>query len=178
MKASPAVVGVLENQTAPRAERGDATLTVVIFTDYQCPACRKAAPALQAAVAHDGHVRVIYRDWPIFGEISERAANVALAGHKQGIYPALHHELMRSSSLSEAALKVAVERVGGDWQRIQVDLRAQRGWIESQLSENRRDAFALGFRGTPGYLIGLIRVEGALTESEFVKAFKQARSEI
>jgi protein-disulfide isomerase len=41
-------------------------------------------PALEEAVQRDGKVRVIYKDWPIFGPPSERAASVALACAEQG----------------------------------------------------------------------------------------------
>jgi protein-disulfide isomerase len=173
---SPIAARILQNQQSPQLVHGDGNLTVVMFTDYQCPACRRADPALRAAVARDGHVRVVYKDWPIFGERSVRAAKLALAAHRQGIYPALHHQLMKSPSLDEFALRDAVEGTGGNWEQIGSDLLTHRPAIEAQLTTNSRDAFALGLQGTPGYLIGPLLVEGALTEREFVRAFEQARS--
>src|SRR5690606_18407885 len=98
---------------------GNADLTVVMFTDYQCPACRKADPALRAALARDGNVRVVYKDWPVFGERSEYAAKVALAAHRQGIYCAVHHALMNAPSLDHAALREVIVRAGGDWTQLQ-----------------------------------------------------------
>lgn len=174
--ASPSAVEMLEDRRSPQVVRGDGSLTVVMFTDYQCPSCRRADPALRAAIARDGNVRVIYRDWPIFGERSERAAKVALAAHRQGIYPALHRRLMTSASLDDAALRVAVEQAGGSWERVEADLLTHGTEISDQLAANGRDAFALGLDGTPGYLIGPLLVEGALTEREFLRAFGQARS--
>ena len=175
--ASPAAIQILEDQRSPRTVASNTNLTVVMFTDYQCPACRKADPALQAAIARDGNVQVVYKDWPIFGERSERAAKMALGAHRQGIYPSLHHQLMKSPALDDAALREAVELVGGNWQQLQADLLTHGPAIEDQLSANSRDAFALGLQGTPGYLIGPLLVEGALTERQFLRAFAQARSE-
>ena len=157
---------------------GDANLTVVVFTDYECPACRTADPALQAAITRDGNVRVIYKDWPVFGERSEKAAKVALAAHRQGIYPVLHQQLMRSRSLDDGALRDAVEASGGNWRKVEGELVKHKELINNQLAANCRDAFALGLQGTPGYLIGPLLVEGALTEREFLRAFEQARSDI
>jgi protein-disulfide isomerase len=174
--ASPSAVRVLEDRRSPQIVHGHGSLTVVVFTDYQCPACRKADPALRGAIARDGNVRVVYRDWPIFGERSERAAKVALAGHRQGIYYSLHYRLMRSPSFDDAALRDAVEVAGGNWSQLQADLHSQGPAIANQLVANRQDAFALGLRGTPGYLIGPLLIEGALTESEFLRAFDQART--
>jgi len=173
---SPTTLQVLEDRRSPQVVWGDGNLTVVMFTDYQCPSCRTADPALQTAIARDGNVRVIYKDRPVFGERSERAATVALAASRQGIYPALHHRLMRSPSLDDPALRDVVEQAGGNWRQLEADLLTHGLEISDQLAVSRRDAFALGLRGTPGYLIGPLLVEGALTEREFLRAFDQARS--
>jgi protein-disulfide isomerase len=173
---SPSIVRIVESPGSPHVVHGDGNVTLVLFTDYQCPACRRADPALRAAIARDGNVRLVYKDWPIFGLHSERAAKVALAGHLQGIYPALHHQLMNSPSFDDAALRDAVERAGGDWEQLSADLHAHGPAIADQLALNARDAFMLGLKGTPGYLIGPQLSEGALTEPEFLRAFAQARA--
>ena len=175
--ASAVAARILNDRASPQDVHGDANLTVVMFTDYQCPACRAADPALQAAVARDGNVRVVYKDWPIFGERSERAANVALAAHRQGIYPVLHHRLMSSRSFDNGALRDAVEAWEGNWRELKGDLVKHKELFDNQLVANSRDAFALGLQGTPGYLIGPFLIQGALTEREFVRAFEQARSQ-
>lgn len=168
---------MLQDRGSPETVRGNGELTVVMFTDYQCPACRKADPALRRAVARDGNVRIVYRDWPIFGERSERAATIALAAHRQDIYPSVHQRLMKSLSMDDAALRNAVEGAGGDWELLKTDLLTHGKVIADQLAANRLDAFALGLRGTPSYLIGPLIVEGALTEREFLRVFQRARSE-
>src|SRR5690606_23736167 len=99
-------------RTSPEVSHGTSNLTVIAFTDYQCPACRKASPAMMAAIARDGNIRLVYKDWPIFGERSDRAAQVALAAHRQGIYPAVHEMLMSSPGLGDAAMRNAVEQAG------------------------------------------------------------------
>ena len=72
---------------APTDGPADADLIVVIFTDYQCPACRRASPELDAAYASDSHVRLIHKKWPIFGAASEQAARVALTANRPGHLP-------------------------------------------------------------------------------------------
>jgi protein-disulfide isomerase len=173
---SAAALEISKDQLSPRTATASADLTVVVFTDYQCSACRRAHPALQRAVARDGGVRVVYKDWPIFGERSVRAARVALAGHYQGIYPSLHDRLMRSPVYKDDDLRSAVESAGGNWALIQADLVARGPAIDLQLAANNRNAVALSLRGTPGYLIWPLLIEGALSEREFLRAFKQARS--
>ncbi len=173
---SPAAVQISDDRRSPVVTTGAANLTVVVFTDYRCPACRKADPAFRSAVAADGNLRVVYKDWPIFGEVSQRAAEVALAAHRQGIYSQVHHALMRAPSVDQAAMRRAVENAGGNWGLLQEDLARHAPAIAGDLASNATEAFSLGLAGTPGYLIGPYLVEGALTESQFRRAFAQARA--
>lgn len=172
------VARILQDERSPQVSAGTADVTLVLFSDYQCPACRKADPAMQAAVAEDGNVRIVYKDWPVFGERSERAAEVGLAARHQGIYPQVHHALMRSRSLHDAALREAVENSGGDWRQLQADLAHHRASIADHLARNSHEALSLGLEGTPGYLIGPFVIQGALTEREFLRAFAQARAKL
>jgi protein-disulfide isomerase len=130
---------------------------------------------MKRAVAADGRVRIIYKDWPIFGDASERAAEVALASDRQQIYSRVHDRLMTGRTDNQVALKAAVEHSGGDWSRLQNDLAKDRTHISAQLAHNRRQAFELGLPGTPGYLAGTILVRGALSEGEFKRLFREAR---
>ena len=170
-------LAVRNDRSSPTDGNPVADLTLIVFTDYRCPGCRAAFPAMERAVTKDRKVRVVYKDWPIFGEASERAAEVALASDFQKIYPLVHARLMTGRTDSDIALKVAVERSGGDWRKLQYDLASNRGQIIAELEHNRMQAFGLGLGGTPGYLIGPILVRGALNETEFTRVFKRARKE-
>lgn len=172
----PAARAILRDRDAPVQDVPGATLTMVVFTDYQCPACRAAHPAMTAAVAADGHVRVVWRDWPIFGPRSERAARVAIAAARQGIHPAVHEALMTGPvPVDDALLRAAVARAGGDWARVTADLRAHDGAITMRLIRNQADARRLGLPGTPAYLIGTRLVTGAIDAATFRAAFAKAR---
>ena len=166
----------LSDTTSPSSEVRDPTLTLVVFTDYQCPACKLSNPAMDAAVAKDGHVRVVYRDWPIFGDRSERAARVAIAADRQGIYPEVHRRLLNERRvLDDEVLHAAVEGAGGCWSRLQADLREHDPSISQQLNRNRGDVFALGIAGTPAYLVGPLLIVGGTDEAGFAKAFALGR---
>jgi protein-disulfide isomerase len=167
---------VQSDRDAPTAEVAAATLTLVEFTDYQCPACRKADPAMTEAVLRDGMIRVRFRDYPIFGARSVRAARVAISAARQGIYPAVHHRLMTERRpLDDAVLREAVEASGGDWPRLLRDLETHGPRIEAQLATTRRHAAAIGVAGTPSYLAGSILVVGALDVAGFERLFARAR---
>lgn len=173
---NPAARAALADEVAPSSTPADPTLTLVVFTDYQCPACKRANPAMDAAVAKDGHVRVIYRDWPIFGPVSDRAARVAIASHRQGIYPKVHRQLMDEwRRIDDQVLRDAVEVSGGNWDRVQADLNEHRAEITTQLVRTNSDVLAIGIRGTPAYLAGTRLVAGSLDEAGFEKLFALAR---
>lgn len=174
--ANETVKSLLDDTVSPSRSSPSPTLTLVVFTDYQCPACKLANPALEAAVAKDGHVRVIYRDWPIFGALSERAARIAIAADRQGIYPNLHTCLMAERRLlNDTVLRGCVERSGGNWPTAQHDLQAHALEIDRQLDATRRAAFGLGLPGTPAFLAGQVIALGALDQTDFGRLFAQAR---
>ena len=174
--ANRAAQALLNDTLSPSKAVPNSTLTLIVFTDYQCPACKRANPAMEAALVADGHVRVVYQDMPIFGPLSERAARVAIASAAQGIYPAVHSRLMgEARRLDEPVLREAVERSGGDWDRLQRDLTTNAAVIDRQLARSRANAFSLGIAGTPTYLAGPILRVGGTDQAGFSALFAQAR---
>ena len=170
---------VLSDRTSPQFGPADADLTIAVFSDYQCPACRLAEPALIEAIKSDGRVRIIYRDWPVFGARSEHAARVALAANLQGKYENVHRLLMTEArQLDDDVVREVADSAGADWTRIVHDLSVHEGAFTAALSQTSWDAFSLGIPGTPGYLIGPLLVVGAQTFSGFRHAFRDAREVI
>lgn len=168
---------LLQDPDAPRAGPPDATLNVVVFGDYQCPACRFASPALHQAAREDGRVLLIYKEWPIFGALSERSARVALASDRQGIYSEFHQALMKEPRrLEDAVLREVADASGGNWAQLENDVTSQREAIDRLIARTRTEAFTLGLAGTPAYLIGHRLVNGALNLEEFKSAFRSARA--
>lgn len=148
---------------APVAGARNADVTVVVFSDYQCPYCRKLHPQLQALLASDRKVRVLYRDWPIFGPMSREAARAAIASRWQGKHEAFNDSLMRSSGqLSSTSIRAAAARAGVDWARLQSDLSKHGTEIDALLARTDHYANIMGLEGTPGFLIGSYRVPGVL----------------
>lgn len=167
---------VLHDTISPSREVEQPTLTLVLFTDYRCPACKLANGPMDAALLKDGHVRLIYRDWPIFGAMSDWAARVAIASDYQGIYPSVHANLMNERrSLDRSVVREAVEKAGGKWIAIEADLQTYSGEIDSQLNRNRKDALQLGITGTPTYLAGPFLAVGAQDEATFRSMFASGR---
>ena len=81
---------ITEDPDAPMIAPKGYDVTIVEYMDYQCPACRASREPLAQLLARDKKVRVIFRDWAIFGPASEKAARLALASKYQGKYVAFH----------------------------------------------------------------------------------------
>lgn len=173
----PSGATISEGGSSPQEGPADASLSMAVFSDYRCPACRKAFPAMEEAVRRDGKVRIIYKDWPIFGEASERAASIALASVEQGIYPAVHRQLMTTSRIiDDDTLRDIIAAAGGDWMRATTWLSKHGQAVTAQLRANGLQAYSIGLTGTPGYLAGTVLVMGAIDENEFGRLFERARA--
>src|SRR5580704_18883750 len=85
---------VLRDPDIPSLGNPNGNLTVVEFFDYQCPYCKKLAPELAKLVQDDGNIRIVLKDWPIFGDASVFAAKLALASKYQNNYAQAHDALI------------------------------------------------------------------------------------
>jgi protein-disulfide isomerase len=172
---TPVVRAVLaEERPIAGNPRGDVTLAV--FTDYNCAACRKAHPEMMDAVDADGKVAVHHFDWPIFGDASREAARAAVASDNQGLYAAVHAALMKGGRADGAAAEAALVAAGGSVDMLRQTLADDESRIDGLLARNAFHAFSLGLGGTPGHLIGSIVVRGAVGSGAFRRAIRQARA--
>jgi protein-disulfide isomerase len=154
--------------------RGDTT--IVEYFDYQCPYCKKAAPDLAQVAREDGKVRIVLKDWPIFGAASAYAAKMALASKFQNKYEDAHDALIAAKTkLSEAAVNDLLAKAGVDVARAAADRTAHAQEIDALLARNDAQARAFGFRGTPAFIIGTFRVPGSLNAAGFKRALGDAR---
>ena len=74
---------------APVLGNPEGDVTVVEFFDYNCPYCRRAAPEVDALIAKDRNIRLVYREWPILGEGSVFAARAAPSSVFQSFFQSL-----------------------------------------------------------------------------------------
>lgn len=132
---------------------------------------------MEEAIRADGNMRVIYKDWPIFGSLSERAARVAIASTEQGIYRAVHRQLMIDNRvINDGVLRDLVTGAGGDWMRLGSYLATHGKVITAAVRTNGEQALAIGLVGTPCYLAGPVLVVGAINETDFGRLFERARA--
>lgn len=168
---------ILHDAAIPAAGNADGDITIVEYFDYQCPYCRKISPDLAKVVREDGHVRLVFKDWPIFGGVSIYAARITLASRYQDKFAEAHEALISlKEKLSEAKVDAALSAAGIDLARAKADLAAKRTEIDAVLARNHEQATGLGFQGTPAFIIGHFRVPGAPNAQAFKQAIADARA--
>src|SRR5437868_9957434 len=114
---------LLDDPTSPVAGNPHGDVTIVEFFDYRCPYCRAVAPDLAKAVAADGKVRLIYKEFPILGPASTTPAKAALAAVRQGKYLVFHDRLFAfKGNLDDAAIYAMAGDLGLDVARMKVDM--------------------------------------------------------
>jgi len=172
------VEAILNDPEAPVGGNPQGDVTIVAFLDYNCPFCKKAAPALERIVATDGRIRLIYKDWPILSEASVYGARMALAAKYQGKYEQVHAALMaiHGRGVSEARMEAAIRGSGVDMTQLQADLAAHDGEISALLKRNLDEADSLGLVGTPVFLVGPFKIAAALDLDGFKRVVEQTRA--
>lgn len=173
---TPVVENVLADWETPAVGPADAPVTVVVFTDYQCPICRATDPALERLIRSDPKVRVLFKDWPVLGPASRVAARYALAAQRQGRYLDLHRALMETRRpLTPDNLQRLAAGAGLDWPRLVADLARDGAVIDAQLDRQAYQAWTLGLAGTPDYLVGTDLYQGGLDDHALTRAVARAR---
>jgi len=168
---------VLRDPEIPSLGNPKGDLTIVEFFDYQCPYCKKVTPELAQLVKEDGNIRLILKDWPVFGDISVAAAKLVLASKYQNKYVEAHQALIGASTkLTEAGIRDLLATAGVDVARATADLQTNQKAIDDLLSRNSDQAEAFGFQGTPGFIVGTFRVPGVLEMSVFKQVIADARA--
>jgi protein-disulfide isomerase len=173
-----AAAAVAARPETPAAGAADGDVTIVEFLDYNCPFCKKTAPELQKLLRADQRVRILYKEWPIFGDVSEYAARSALAANWQGKFLAAHDALISApQDLDETSQVDAILKGAGvDLRRLAEDRKLHAADIDADLARNAAEARSLGIRGTPAFLIGRQLVPLALTLEQLQHLAANARA--
>ena len=168
---------VLRDPEIPVLGNPQGDLTVVEYFDYQCPYCKKYAPEIAQVVRDDGKIRLVLKDWPIFGAVSKSAAQLALAAKYQSKYQEAHEALIGAQEkLSDANIPELLAKAGVDVEKAKQDLQAHQKTIADVLVHNNAQADAFGFQGTPGFIIGFFRVPGVVEMKVFKQIIADARA--
>lgn len=133
----------------------NAAVTMIEFSDYQCPYCAKTTPLVdQVLAAYPKDLRFVYKQFPLT-QIHQNAMNAskaAVAGGKQGKTWEMHDELFKiSSNLSLDEIKKAAANLGLDMTKFEADMNSPE--TGKLIQEDIAVAGATGITSTPTLFI-------------------------
>ena len=110
------------------------------------------APVISKLIKADSNLRVVYKDFPIFGKGSNYAAKAALAAKMQGKYQALHDALItKKQRLSPSIVLKTADSVGINTTKLKADMKSKE--VEDALKTNMKLAESLRLMGTPAFVV-------------------------
>jgi predicted DsbA family dithiol-disulfide isomerase len=143
---------------APFKGAANAPVTIIEFTDFQCPYCAKVVPVLnQALEKNQGKVKLVYKAFPLSTHhFARKAAAAALAAGRQGKFWEFHDLLFQNyNRLNDQVIKELAQQLGLDMQRFDQDMNDPQ--IAQAVNQDYQDGRKADVRGTP-----TIFVNGAL----------------
>ncbi|HEX9620162.1 MAG TPA: thioredoxin domain-containing protein [Polyangiaceae bacterium] len=149
----------------------DALVTIVVWSEFQCPFCKRVEPTMTQLLNDYGKdVRLVWKDNPLpFHPRAKPAAVLALTAYKlkgDDAFWAAHGALFESQpKLEDEDLKAIAEKVGVPWATVQANLDADK--FGDKLEQSMDLAVDLQARGTPHFFVNGIRLAGAQPVEKF-----------
>jgi protein-disulfide isomerase len=168
---SPAAKQDIKIGDAPTMGPASAKVTVVAFSDFQCPFCSRAVPTLkQIESDYKGRIRVAFKQMPLpFHDKAHLAAEAALAANEQGKFWEMHDKLFANQqALDRPSLEKYAEELGLNMAKFKAALDS--GKFKERVDREAKEGNAVGATGTPTFFINGHILVGA----QPVDAFKTA----
>jgi protein-disulfide isomerase len=168
---------------APVLGRPDAPVTLVEFSDYQCPYCQRffttTLPTIKKDYIETGKVRYVFRDFPLdqIHPLARKAAEAAHCAGDQGKYWEMHDVLYRNQQALEVPqLAEHARKLGLDGAKFDECLSS--GRHADRVAKGLTDGTAAGVNGTPGFVVAKTTpgdtVEGApIVGAQPIEVFRQ-----
>jgi protein-disulfide isomerase len=186
---SPAIGALVSVEGEPFKGEKNAKLTLIEFSDYQCPFCgrhvRDTVPQLEKEYISTGKIKYVFRDNPLpFHKDAPKAAEAAYCAGEQGKFWEMH-DLMYSNQgkLSLTNLPTHAVALGLDAAKFQACLDS--GKFADPIKNDAAEAAKLGLTGTPSFLLGVttpndgkIKVVKVIKGAQKFDNFKAAIDEI
>jgi len=145
---------------APFMGKYDAPVTLMEFSDYQCPFCsrhyRETMPTLVKDYVETGKLRFVMRENPIQSIHSRAmpASLAALCANDQGKYWEMHNIMFEHQrELTDENLKSYAATIGLNTAEFDSCFDSKK--YEKTVNDDLKDGRDLGIRGTPGFVVGL-----------------------
>lgn len=147
------------------------TTLLVEFTDYNCGYCEASLPDVTRLIAENPDLKVVLREIPNFPG-SQEAARMALAAAMQGKYREFHDAMFRNGPANAESAERVAQTIGLDMEQARMDAASDA--VTAELARNVALSQALGFEGTPGWIVGDTLVNGYVGYERMQKALDEA----
>jgi len=164
----PAKTYRVPTDARPQHGPDDALVTVVEFSDFQCPFCSRVNPALdQLKKAYAGDLRLVFRQRPLPMHPQARDGSMAsLAAHRQGKFFEFHDKLFANSKdMTRATFISYAQELGLDTAMFELDLESVE--LAQMIKDDEALASKLGTNGTPAFFINGRFISGAQSFESF-----------
>jgi protein-disulfide isomerase len=153
---------------APTMGPKNATVTLVEFSDFQCPFCSRVVPTLkQLEKEYEGKVKFVFKNQPLpFHQNARPAANAAMAANEQGKFWEMHDKLFENQQkLDRASLEQYANDLHLDMGKFRAALDSNK--FDAQISADSAEGTKVGAGGTPTFFINGHQIVGAVGIEQF-----------
>jgi protein-disulfide isomerase len=143
-----------ETAALPTVGSSEADYTIIEFFDYRCGYCSKQANDFQKLLNNTNNVKIIYMEWPIFGDISDTAAKIALIVWQRypNLYFEVHNQFMQlGPKMKKVSLVDILNKNELNGEEIFQEAISQKS--NDIIEANMKLAKSLGLRGTPASIV-------------------------
>lgn len=150
----------IDTTGSPFLGKKDAPVTLVIFSDFQCPFCSKIQPLIEEALKNNSDkLKVVFKHLPLqMHKEAEPAALAAIAADEQGKFWQMHDALFAAKKLSAETIEQAAKDIGLDMEKFKKDVASAE--TKAKLQKDMTDAGKAGVGGTPTLFINGRQVKG------------------
>lgn len=161
------VVKSEEVADAPSFGDRDAPVTIIEFSDFQCPFCRQSQATIKKILETYNHqVRLVFRHFPLeMHSDAFSSAQAAVCANQQGLFWKYHDALFSSNDLSDKGLNRIAQTVGLDSSKFDQCMTSDKS--REVVTKDVKDAQRLGINSTPTFIVNGNLIRGAISFSEF-----------
>jgi len=147
---------------APSKGSPTAKVTIVEWSDFECPFCSRGAGVMkEVEKAYGNDVRIVFRNQPLpFHPRAKPSAEASMAAHEQGKFWEMHDKLFSDrTKLSDADIERYAEEIGLDMGKFRDAMSSHK--FAAQVEQDSKDGTMVGASGTPAFFVNGRSIVGA-----------------
>lgn len=160
--------------TGPSMGPADAPVTLVEFSDFQCPYCVRIYPTLQeVAKSYGDKVRLVYRQFPLdIHDNAFKAAEASLCADDQGKFWGMHNAMFdNQQAVKSGGFSELASSLGLDVKAFNICMAS--GKFTAQVERDMQDASVVGVTGTPATFVNGRMVSGAVSADMLIAMIEE-----